>query len=288
MKRPSSAGRDSSAEPSPIEAVIAEVKTSRKYRDVHEEAIRLLTQQAYADGNHKPKALSKAVRRRLHGIVATHLGDPDYVALGDELAAALQANDRQQEQALCEAALQTHLSTRERLPYLSDFYGQVFECIGLPQRLLDLACGLGPLALPWMGLPASSELIALDIHESRVALLDSYLRLRGQAGTARVRDIVLQPPDQTADAALLLKELHRLQRNYPGVDADWLATIPARHLVISLPAVSAHGGRRLVDRYRHMMDTLLDGRNWIWEELLFPHEVVFCIDTGVDHPNDKP
>ena len=78
---------------------------------------------------------------------------------------------------------------------------------------------------------------------------------------------------------LLLKELHRLQRNYPGLGGDWLAALPARHLVVSLPAVSAHGGRRLTDRYREMMQRLTQGRGWVTHELLFAQEVVFCLDT---------
>ncbi|MCA9706332.1 MAG: hypothetical protein KDK70_10830 [Myxococcales bacterium] len=270
------------SEVDPIEAVVAAIKASRKYRAVAEDTVRALAKQAYPE-HRKRKALDKAVRRRLHGIVADHLGDPDYERLGRGLAEALAAGDRAAEQALCEQALQQHLSTRERWPYLTRFYAEIFERTGVPGTLLDLACGLGPLALPWMGLPPTTALWAYDIHEPRVALLDAYLRARGQAGGARVCDIVLDPPRVRADVALLLKELHRLQRNYHGIDAgidgDWLAAIPARHLVVSLPAVSAHGGRRLVDRYRVMMEGLVRGRGWATHELLFEHEVVFCLDT---------
>jgi 16S rRNA (guanine(1405)-N(7))-methyltransferase len=247
------------------------------------QTIRALAEQAWPE-HRKRKALEKAVRRRLHGIAASHLGDPDYEALGEALTAALSRGDAQAEEAACEQALQQHLSTRERWPYLSAFYAAVFAHTGVPGTLLDLACGLGPLALPWMGLPRSTQLRAYDIHEPRVAVLDAYLRARGQGG-AQVRDIVLSPPSESADVALLLKELHRLQRNYSsgtrgGVTADWLASIPARRLVVSLPAFSAHGGRGLVERYREMMGRLIEGRGWGVHELLFEHEVVFCLDTA--------
>lgn len=257
------------------------------------ETIRALAQQAWPE-HRKRKALEKAVRRRLHGIAASHLGDPDYEALGAELRQALGRGDEVAERAACERALQQHLSTRERWPYLAEFYGAIFEHTGVPETMLDLACGLGPLALPWMGLPRTTRVLAYDIHEPRVAMLDAYLRARGQAGGAEVRDIVLRPPSERADVALLLKELHRLQRNYPvrgpggpgespggpvAVDASWLASIPVRRWVISLPAFSAHGGRGLVGRYREMMSRLVEGRGWPMHELLFEHEVVFCLDT---------
>lgn len=262
-----------------VEAVVAAIKASRKYRTVSEATVRALAEQAWPE-HRKRKALDKAVRRRLHGIVADHLGDPDYEALAPALLAAVAQGDAERERALCEAALAEHLSTRERLPYLRDFYAAIFEHTGVPTTVLDLACALGPLALPWMGLPASSRLVAHDIHEPRVALLDAYLRAR-EAGEASVRDIVLDPPRERADVVLLLKELHRLLRNYPAsqVGARWLAALPARHLVVSLPAVSAHGGRRLEEPYRALMARLCDGQPWHVHELVFPHELVFCVDT---------
>ena len=263
-----------------LEAVIAAIKGSRKYRAVAVETIRALVRQAWPE-HRKPKAVEKAVRRRLHGIAASHLGDPDYEALGQAFTEVLARGDAAGERALCEEALGRHLSTRERLPYLERFYAEIFEHTGVPTTLLDLACGLGPLALPWMGLPLATRVLAYDVHEPRVATLDAWLHARGQAGGAEVRDIVLQPPIKGGDVALLLKELHRLQRNYPGVAwAEWLARLPARHLVVSLPAFSAHGGRRLVERYRDMMAHLIKGRGWATHELSFEHEVVFCLDRG--------
>jgi 16S rRNA (guanine(1405)-N(7))-methyltransferase len=268
-----------------IEAAVAAIKGSRKYRAIGEETIRALARQA-ATERLKPRALEKAVRRRLHGIAASHLGDPDYAALGAGLGAAVASGDDGAERALCERALQQHLSTRERWPYVQAFYGAVFERTGVPHTLLDLACGLGPLALPWMGLGPDARVLAYDVHEPRVAVLDAWLRARGQGG-AEARDIVLRPPTERADVALLLKELHRLLRNYPaGVAAawagagDWLARIPARHVVVSLPAFSAHGGRRLVERYHDMMARLVEGRGWPMHALVFEHEVVFCLQTG--------
>jgi len=267
------------SDPELCEAVVASIKNSRKYRSLRIETIRALVEQAYL-GHPKRKALEKAARRRLHGIVADHLGDPDYATLGSSFEVALAEGDHSRERELCEQGLAQHLSTRERWPYLGDFFASIFEHTGVPATLLDLACGLGPLSLPWMGLPASTRYLAYDIHEPRVAMLDNYLRARGQAGGVQVRDIVLEPPDEPADVALLLKELHRLVRNYPSkIDGDWLAEIPAKHLVVSLPAVSAHGGRRLVEPYRAMMARFTEGRGFVIQELSFAHELVFCIDT---------
>ena len=45
-----------------------------------------------------------------------------------------------------------HSSTRERLPILEQFYARALADIPPARVVLDLACGLNPLALAWMPL----------------------------------------------------------------------------------------------------------------------------------------
>ena len=92
----------------------------------------------------------------------------------------------------------------------------------------------------------------------------------GAAGT----DVALE----TADVALFLKEMPRFERNYPGTGRDFLAALPVRHLVISFPSISTHGGRNLVNRYREFFDKLIAGRSWPVTELLFAGELVFVAE----------
>ena len=69
-----------------IEAIVTAVKQSKKYRDTHEETIRLLAKEAVKRyRKHKPAL--KYVRVQLHSIMAPYLGDPNY----DEAVEALTA-----------------------------------------------------------------------------------------------------------------------------------------------------------------------------------------------------
>jgi len=43
-----------------------------------------------------------------------------------------------------------------RLPILEELYSRIFAETGVPNRVLDLACGLHPFGLPWMGLPETA------------------------------------------------------------------------------------------------------------------------------------
>jgi 16S rRNA (guanine(1405)-N(7))-methyltransferase len=129
-----------------------------------------------------------------------------------------------------------------------------------------------------MGLPPSVEYFAYDIHEPRIAFINEYFRLQGLAPLARLQDVALHFPEETADVALFLKEMPRFERNYSGKGRDFLESLPVRYLVISFPAVSTHGGRSLVKRYRDFYGELVSRHNWPVQELMFANEMVFVAE----------
>ena len=267
------------SEESDLEKVVAAVKESRKYGDTSEETIRQLAVEAVKQ-HKRPKAAIKAVRKRLHSIMAPYLGDPDYVATSAALATAFATGEEDAVKEIWRGALESQLSTRERLPIMEEFYAQIFQVTGVPLRLLDIACGLNPMAFPWMGLPDTVEYFAYDIHEPRIDFLNHYFRLQGLAPLARVQDIALTKPAETADVALFLKEMPRFERNYPGSGRDLLLDLPVNYLVVSFPTVSTHGGRSLINRYRQFFAELVTGQEWPVEELMFDGEMVFIAEKS--------
>ncbi len=262
---------------SEVEAIVAAIKQSKKYRDTSEETIRQLAAVALKQ-HKKPKQATKAVRKRLHSIMAPYLGDPDYETAAFDLSAAFAAGDEERIKQVCEGALDSHLSTRERLPIMEDFYHEIFQITGTPQTLLDIACGLNPLAYPWMNLPQSVQYHAYDIHEPRIDFINHYFRLQSLAPLARVQDVALNQPQERADVALFLKEMPRFERNYPGSGRNFLTALPVHYLVISFPSISTHGGRNLVNRYREFFDKLTVGHEWPATELMFTGELVFVAE----------
>jgi 16S rRNA (guanine(1405)-N(7))-methyltransferase len=263
-----------------IEQLIDSLKQSRKYGATHEATIRELV---LAESGHykKAKQVEKAVRKRLHSIMAPYLGDPEYERATRELTAVFATNDPAQIKACCHDLLHDHLSTRERLPILDDFYRQIFAVTGRPRSLLDIACGLNPLAYRWMGLAGAPEPVhfyAYDIHAPRIDLINHYFGLEGLPALARLQDVAIDPPQETADLALFLKELPRFARNY-GSDLarTFLHSLNVRWLVVSFPTVSTHGGRSLVERYRDYFNELIDPA-WPVTELLFDSELVMIAE----------
>ena len=269
-----------------ITAVTNAIKNSRKYGDTSEATIRQLAEEA-ARQHKKPKAAIKAVRARLHSIMAPYLGDPDYTAVSQQLTEAFAQQDNDRISQLCLQSLDAHLSTRERLPIMADFYAQIFAITGQPRAILDIACALNPLALRWM-FPTGSErwtvngerlkFYGYDIHEPRIEFINHYLQLEGLEPLARVQDVALNFPQEQADVALFLKEMPRFTRNYGDLGRPLLQALNVRWLVLSYPSVSTHGGRNLTNRYRDFMYQLIDGLDWPTTELLFEGELVFVIE----------
>jgi 16S rRNA (guanine(1405)-N(7))-methyltransferase len=268
-----------------VEAVITAVKQSKKYGDTSEDTIRELAAEAVRQ-HKKTKGAVKAVRAKLHSIMAPYLGDPDYVAEAARLDAAFGAADTAQIEAICTDCLNAHLSTRERMPIVSEFYKRIFAITGQPESILDIACALNPLAYRWMGMSSNRltvngnrlKFYGYDIHEPRIQFINHYFELEGLPPLARVQDVALQFPQEQADVALFLKEMPRFERNYGNLGRPLLEALNVNYLVISYPSISTHGGRNLTNRYREFMYQLIVGHNWPVTELLFEGELVFVIE----------
>ena len=259
-----------------VDALLAKIQSSRKYQElgVPEETLRDLLEQELAR-HAKPAEALKSARAKLHNIMAPYLGDPDYTQAAEDLRQAF-ANGPEAVKATCAEILRQHDSTRERLAYLDDFYAGIRSVCAQPHSVLDLACGLNPFALPWMGLPADCRFHAYDIHPARVALLNEFLRLSGHEPLAEVRDVLVRPPEIEADAAFLFKEAHRMEKRQKGCNRGLWAVLKVKYLFVSLPNRSLDGRRDLRERMRALVEGSIDPQDWAERgELDFPGETVY-------------
>jgi len=264
-----------------IEAFIREVRASPKYRglDLPEALLRNLITQALLHYP-RPREAAAVARRKLHQIVAPYLGDPDYWQASQALATAFAQRDEALLRQVCETILASHISTRERLPFLHDFYRRLFQITGVPQRILDLACGLNPFAYLWMGLPAEAQYYAYDIHRPRVNLINQFFSGLGVKGVAFHQDVLVHPPQEAAEVAFFFKELHRFEERQPGCARGFLLSLPARWILVSLPVQSLSGRYNLLEKQRRLMQRVLADLDWLAEEVLFENEVVFCLQKS--------
>jgi 16S rRNA (guanine(1405)-N(7))-methyltransferase len=261
--------------------LVAQILQSRKYRDLNIPIATvedLLAQEAEKQSS--SRALVKAVRHKLHNIAAPYLGDPGYPKAAHCLEKAFASGSEEEVRLACSRLLGVHASTRERLPVLQEFYDVLFSAIGQPETILDLACGLNPLAFPWMNLPNTVQYWAYDLHQPRVDMLNRYFELQGLQQLARHQDILVAPPQIEADAAFFFKEAHRFEQRQRGCNRAFWQAIKARVLVVTLPAVSLTGKHNLAEKHRNLIYATIGDLPWHVNELCVGTELIFCIDKG--------
>lgn len=266
-----------------IEIMVNSIKASKKYRFTNIETIQELVKSEL--GHHKTnKKIEKAVRKKLHNIMAPFLGDPDYDKAAPDLTRAFQSGNQEAIKETCKRIMVSHISTHERLSILEQFYTKIFSVTGQPNTILDIACGLNPLSFPWMNLPNNIEYYAYDIHEKRINFINTFFSLQGLPTLARVQDMSFHFPQETADIAFFLKELHRFERNYGKISLALLDALRVRYLVVSFPTFSIRGNRSLTKHYRDFFHGLISGKAWSVTEIEFESELIFCVDkTHIIH-----
>jgi len=261
-----------------IKSLIKRILDGRKYRDsgLNPDTIRDLILQE-APRYQSSKKLLKSVKRKLHNIVAPYLGEPDYEILTAKLEQINNPSPESPEiKSFCEAVLAEHASTQERLPYMEDFYNRLFQRTGIPNIVLDLACGLHPLAFPWMGLPLSVQYHAYDIIQPRIDFINFYFTIIGLEPLAENRDILVNPPGIKADLGLIFKEAHRMEKRQPGCNRRLWADLKVETLAISLPTQNLSGTHSLLNQHRDLVHDNLPEKHVV-EEISIENEIVFLI-----------
>ena len=172
---------------------------------------------------------------------------------------------------MCRAVLGLHASSAERLPVMEELYERIWQAAadarGVPRsapvRVLDLACGLGPFALPWMGLAPGSSYRGVDadgrvVDLARPALPCLEVSALRAPPEVEVGD-VMQPQAACGrfDVVLMLKTLPTLERLEPGAGVDLVRRTAAPVVVIST-ATGSLGGRRHLRHDELIERTLAD------------------------------
>jgi 16S rRNA (guanine(1405)-N(7))-methyltransferase len=262
----------------PLEAVLAAIAASPKYADVAPDLVRRLAVSELGKRRNAKEA-TKAVKEKLHQIGGAFLGQSmPYPRWLDELRAA---PDPTAQRAVCQTIMSHHTSMRERLPFLDEFYAAIFADLPPIHRVLDVACGLHPLAAPWMPLAAGATYHASDIYGSMMRFLGESLGILGIPAQMRWADASTTTPTETVDLAFLLKALPTLEQLDRDAGQRLLRGIDARYLVVSFPRQSLGGRQKgMSAHYEAHFRELLSDTPWSINRLSFPTELVFIVEKS--------
>ncbi len=261
-----------------LDELVAAVGASAKYRGIDAALVRRIGQEELAKRRTLKEAI-KATKDRLHQVGGAFLAQTmPYDHWLAELQEAAVAGDLR---PACRAIMAHHASMRERLPFLDDFYAAIFADLPPIASVLDLACGLHPLALPWLPLAPAARYHACDIYAEMMAFIGAFLPLTGVQGRATTGDVTQAIPPEPVDLAFLLKAIPCLEQLDRDAGRRLLTATPARWLVVSFPSQSLGGRRKgMPTFYEAHFDDLIAGQDWAIRRIAFPTELVFVIDTG--------
>ncbi len=252
-----------------LDDVVAAVLASSKYARITPDLIRRIAAGEVTKHKRAKEAI-KATKNKLHQVAGVYLATtPDYAAMLETLKADADA-PRQ--------LMLMHASTRERLPLIERFYRETLAAIPPARTVIDVACGLNPLAIPYMPLADDVEYHAYDIYTDMMDFLSAAIPLLGARGAAYARDVITDAPTQAVDLALVIKAIPCLEQVDKGVGARLLRQIDAAHVLVSYPTRSLGGGDKgMRAHYDAQFGQMIDGTGWTAQRFDFDNELAYLI-----------
>ena len=261
-----------------LDSLVAAVVKKSKYKTICVDIIRRIGEQEMA----KRASLKEAIKctcSKLHQVSGAFLENhPDFSQWLTQLEGLPQDLNSIEIKQYCREKMQAHASTYERLPIMDEFFQRCLRSLAPIHSLLDLGCGLNPLALPWMPLDEDPMYQGLDIFADMTGFDQQFLqhtRLRGRVSCA---DFLGKFPKQRFQVALALKIIPLIDQIEKENTRQWLENIPADHVLISFPVFSLSGkGKGMLENYTKRFTQMIEGGNWKMERFEFSTELAFLL-----------
>ena len=188
------------------------------------------------------------------------------------LDAYFEAKGRGEKLKILDKLLASHQSTKERKEHYKEVYEQIF--LFPPTHILDLGCGLNPLAYDW--LPGQPSYTACDLAPKDMGLLNTFFAGKGIDGEAFALDLLNPEARQrlqelAADTALLFKLIDTLETQERNVSKHIIKRLLAnphiKQIIISFPLQSIGGRTFRQGGKDNWFSKFLDEEEVTWDRL---------------------
>lgn len=270
-----------------LDQALATILAARKYRAIHPGLARDVAAAELAKGRTLKEAV-KAAKNQLHQSAAAYIRrnlnyDDALHELKTTVAAAKRGPGSHPSanptvRKLLRSLMAAHASTHERLPLLDTLYPQLFQQLPPVRSVLDIACGLHPLARPWMPLSPDVQYFAFDIFADQIDFLNRFFDAMGYAGAASQSNALDGMSTPPADIAFLLKTLPCLEQIESGAGERLLHRIDAPILIVSFPNQTLAGRKQgMAQHYATIFLSQIKKAGWQADSLTYPSELVYIV-----------
>lgn len=170
-----------------------------------------------------------------------------------------------------ESILNEHVSTRERI---SDYplVKQIINKIN-PKVILDLGCGLNPIAIATKGV----KYHAYDINHNDLDLVKGFFIIQCIDGDIHHKDIRQESIFPSSDICIIFKVLDILGEDKAKITKKLLTIIDSRIFLISF-ATHTLSGRPMNSPYRRWFESILKNLNYKYEVKRTQSELFYIIE----------
>ena len=266
------------ADSTQLDELVHLVRENEKYATIDLQLIRALGA-AELQKRGSLKEAVKSTRNKLHQVGSAYQEKPIPYPAWQSGLTSLHAdlNDASVQNFLCRC-MQMHASTRERLAIHQTFFKEVLADLAPLHSILDLACGLNPLNLPWMPATPDVEYYACDIYADMLAFLNTFFTTFAVRGQAFSCDLTQTIPQQPVQLALLLKTLPCLEQIDKQASLRLLEELQTENILVTFPAHSLGGrSKGMVQNYSDHFNQLVATKPWHIARFEFPGELAFLI-----------
>ncbi|GIW59639.1 MAG: 16S rRNA methyltransferase [Patescibacteria group bacterium] len=264
-----------------IEQLTQKLSQTRKYQRLDQEVIyQAVSRASTLSQNHYE--IDRKARNILHQVWSSSYSKaPNFVKHSKILAQALQSAHTPKDCLV--PILSQHSSTRERLAIADDFYAQIFKITGIPESIVDHACGLNPLMFPWMSFTLDTKYYAYDIDQKGLQFLSDSTNLLSRQGLITpqfhfAQRNVLSSVQQPAQVALFLKCLSTFEHLQPGLWLQILERQQAQYKVISFALKSLkHYQKYAVRAFSGYFESYLVRASLPYQKITFSNELVYIL-----------
>ena len=134
--------------------IAKKILSTRKYKGIDPVLVQKLVA-IELQKSKKQKDVEKEVKSHLHQIYGSFSKATNFNKIFERLKSAHESEDQQRVRGELIFAMQAHASSGERIPILDDLYQKI---LNVSDRIVDVACGLNPLSIVYLGFPKTITL----------------------------------------------------------------------------------------------------------------------------------
>lgn len=260
-----------------LEELIYTVQSSKKYSQINSDLLARIAALEFP----KYKDLKTAVkqtRSKIHRLTSAFQSETNNYAQLINDYRDIPKSDEEKRISFLKRLLRSHASTRERLPFVEDFFQVTLSKIAPVRSVLDMACGLNPLAIPFMPLSPGFSYWACDVVEPEIDFLKAWFKEEEIEGKAFVCDLLGQIPDFNAQLCLVMKTLPILDQIDAGFSSRLLQSLNCEHILITYPTKSLSGrGKGMQQTYSEHFNKLTADQPFSIQRFDFPNEIAYLL-----------